>query len=233
MVDPMTYDAARVQQLLTDASAWKLAAMLFACPQDDWKSQVMALAREVADARLQQAAREMIETASEGLYHSTFGPGGPAAAREISHREYVTPGAALAEINVSYEVFAFRPVTDEPPDHVAVEADFMAYLRVKEAYAVTRDAELQASIAAEAAARFAENHVAFIAEPLHTSLTQSGVEYLRLVSQWLLDRVGPAPRLGPFPDAALPILREDNFDCCESAEGDTHDVTHAAGPRSV
>jgi nitrate reductase assembly molybdenum cofactor insertion protein NarJ len=207
-------ESARARELLSDAAEWKLLAMLLACPQGDWREHVTMLAREVSDVELQHAAREMVEEATEGLYHSTFGPGGPAAPREVSHRDYVTPGAALSELVAYYEAFAFSPATDEPPDHVSIECDFLAYLRVKEAYALVRGDEQQAAIAADAAQHFQQDHLATLARPLQASLAASGIEYLQRAGRVLLQRVGPAPAAGPALGASLAILEDDAPDCC-------------------
>jgi nitrate reductase assembly molybdenum cofactor insertion protein NarJ len=204
-----TVESVRALQLLSEAAEWRLLSMLFACPQGDWREHVTMLAREVPDVELQHAARCMMEEAGEGLYHSTFGPGGPAAPREVSHREYMTPGASLAELAAYYEAFAFNPVTDEPPDHVAVECDFVAYLRVKEAYALVRGDGQHATIAADAARHFQQDHLAMLAQPLQESLTASGIEYLQRAAGVLLQRVGPAPNAGTSFGASLAILEDD------------------------
>ena len=42
----------------------------------------------------------------------------------------------LAELNSFYDAFSYKPTTNEVPDHVAVETGFVAYLRLKELYAL-------------------------------------------------------------------------------------------------
>ena len=190
-------------ELLREAAEWRLLGLLLACPLGDWQTQVAALAAEVADEQLAEAAAAAREDAGEGLYHTTFGPGGPAAPREVSYREYVTPGQSLSEVTGCYDAFAYRPTTDEAPDHVAVEADFMADLRLKEAYATARGDDEQAALTAEAAQRFLEDHLSSIAAPLAQSLDAFGLRYLTLASAALLHRVGPprhvVPAAGPLP----------------------------------
>jgi nitrate reductase assembly molybdenum cofactor insertion protein NarJ len=199
----------RALPLLREAAHWRLISMLLACPQDDWRSHVTALAAEVTDEQLQQAATAMAEEASEGLYHTTFGPGGPAAPREVSHREYIVPGPSLSDLVAFYNAFAFCPATNEPPDHVAVEADFIAYLRLKEAYALARGDQEQACIAADAARRFLEDHLSSIAAPLAQSLAASGITYLQLAADALFSRVGP-PRYTVATNSSLPMLDDEN-----------------------
>lgn len=213
-MNTINVESTRTLQRLSEAAEWKLLAMLLSCPQGDWPSQVAMLAEETRDVHLQQAARLMTKEATEGLYHTTFGPGGPAAPREVSHREYVTPSASLAELSSYYQAFAFHPATDEPPDHVGVECDFMAYLRVKEAYGLARGDQEQAAAAAEAAQGFVTNHLTHIAQPLLASLVNSGIEYLRLAAEALVQRVGPAPNADLSPSARLELLTADMLDCC-------------------
>lgn len=202
----------RIIDLLNTAVHWRLLSMLLACPQGAWRSQVAALAAEVVDDTLRQAAAAMIREASEGLYHTTLGPGGPAAPREVSHREYMVPGAFLAELQASYDAFSFRPLTDEPLDHVAVEADFLAYLHMKEAFAIARGDRQQAEIAAEAARHFLQTHLAVIAEPLARSLHASGITYLQLAAQALCEAAGPAPRTENTVERLSPPC-DDNMSC--------------------
>ena len=117
------------------------------------------------------------QEAGSGLYHSTFGPGGPACPREASHRATLVPGVLLAELEAYYQGFGYQPACLEAPDHVAVEAGFMAFLRLKQAYAFANGLSDQAEMAAAAAHRFLTDHLAVIAEPLARSL-QLGIAYL-------------------------------------------------------
>lgn len=74
------------------------------------------------------------------------------------------PGRILADVLAFHAAFAFNPETEEPPDHVAVEAAFLGYLRLKEAYAACRkEGEGEAEVTAEAARRFCESHLAGLA----------------------------------------------------------------------
>ena len=124
-----------VCQLLREAAQWRLISLLLECPVDGWHDQLAGLAAEVGDAPLREAVDRAREEASQGLYHTAFGPGGPSPPRELSYRDTVHPGRFLAEIRDCYHAFAYTPNTPEAPDHVATEAGFIAYLRLKEAYA--------------------------------------------------------------------------------------------------
>lgn len=174
--------------------------------------------KDVADAELQSAAHDALEEASEGLFHHAFGPGGPASAREATYHQTVQLGYLMSELQVYYSAFAFHPVTAEPPDHVSVEAGFIAYLKMKEAYALACQDDERAATASESAQRFIEEHLTNLAQSLAERLEGSGIGYLASASAALLRRVGP-PRLAPSP---LPILQEErdenDLTCGESSD---------------
>ncbi len=186
---------------LREAAEWRLIGLLLECPRAGWPDQVRRLASEVSDPALREAAQAAAGEAAEGLYHSIFGPGGPAPPREVSYRDSVQLGYLMAELASYYDAFAYQPDTPEVPDHVAVEAGFIGYLRLKEAYAVASGDPERAEITSEAARRFIDEHLSVMAEPLAAALENSGVRYLALAAQALLRRTGP-PR-------TLPVLSSD------------------------
>jgi nitrate reductase assembly molybdenum cofactor insertion protein NarJ len=209
-----------VSELLAEAAEWRLLGLLFSCPQHDWRKHVAALAAEVHDERLQQAARAAVEDGRESVYHTAFGPGGPAAPREISHRQSALTGQYLAELLACYDAFAYSPPRDEPPDHIATEMDFVAYLRLKQAFAMARNNDEKAAITADAAHSFIEDHLVTTAMPLIRALASSGVRYLSLSAAALSEHIG-APRathnsasskFAQLNNPALPIC--DTGDCC-------------------
>jgi len=177
--------------LIEEAAEWRLIGLLFENPVGDWREQIGSLAEEITDTRLKTAVEFALIEAGEGLYHSIFGPGGPAPAREVTYRSWVQPGYLLSEINAYYEAFSYRPETCETPDHIAVETGFVAYLKLKEAFAEECGDRENAGISAEAAKTFIENHLAKMTGRITRSLAQSGVEYLALASAALYKRVGP------------------------------------------
>ncbi len=198
---------ARQCELLRQAAEWRMISLLLECPAAGWREKVAALAPEVADPDLAAAAEAAQEEASEGIYHSLFGPGGPVAPREVSHRRLVEFGSLLAELEAQYEAFAYRPQTAEPPDHVCVEAGFIAYLRLKEAYALACGDPERAAVAAEAAGRFLEEHLSAVAGPLASALECSGLRYLEAAGRALLRRVPPAkPALSVLADPEPEVL---------------------------
>lgn len=178
------------KRLLVESAEWRLISLLFDCPNDKWFEDVKALAEQVTDKRLRRAARAAQNEASEGLFHSVFGPGGPAPGREVSYRGWVPPGYLLSELSSFYNAFSFKPVTNEVPDHVAVETGFIAYLRMKEAFAVDCCDTKSEEITAEAAKRFIKEHLSKYAEQMSKILDSSGIEYLSLAGAALLQRAG-------------------------------------------
>ena len=183
----------RTHTLLRQAAEWRLIGLLFECPTGTWRDDIVALAGDIDDPLLRSAVTHAIEEASEGLYHSTFGPGGPAPPREVTYVKAIQLGYLLSELTAFYDAFAYRPVTRESPDHVSVEVGFVGYLLLKQAYAVTRGEDEQASVPAEAAATFMREHLAAIAEPLAATLGDSSLAYLAEAARALANRAGPPP----------------------------------------
>jgi hypothetical protein len=199
-------------ELLRDAAGWRLVSLLFECPSaPGWRQQVAALADETGDPDLRAAAEAAQTEAGEGLYHSIFGPGGPAPGREASYHDNIQLGYLMSELVHYYGAFAYRPVTQEAEDHVTVEAGFIGFLRLKQAYALEIGDEESAAVTAEAARQFIEDHLSRMAQPLAQSLAESGVRYLASASAALLRRAGP-PR-------TLPVISQPDVGDCEMACG--------------
>lgn len=177
-------------KLLREAAEWRLISLFFDCPTNDWFEQVNALGKQVSDKRLKRAAKAAQKEGSEGLFHSIFGPGGPAPGREVSYRGWVQPGYLLSELSSFYNAFSYKPVTSEVPDHVAVETGFIAYLRLKELFALECGESENANITSDASRTFIDEHLSKFAEKLSKLLASSGVDYLTLAGAALFDRVG-------------------------------------------
>jgi len=178
------------KKFLVEAAEWRLISLLFDCPTGDWFEQVAMLGEQVSDKRLKQAAKAAQKEASEGLFHSIFGPGGPAPGREVSYRGWVQPGYMLSELSSFYDAFAYKPMTAEVPDHVAVETGFIAYLRLKEIFALECSDTESADVTATASKTFIDDHLSKYAEQMSKILANSGVEYLSLAGAALFKRVG-------------------------------------------
>lgn len=177
-------------KLIREAAEWRLIGLMFECPNDGWKVQVKDLAKELRDSKLKTAAEFACIEASEGLYHSIFGPGGPAPPREVTYRSWVQPGYLLSELSTYYDAFSYRPKSFETPDHISVETGFIAFLKLKEAFALSCGEKDNAKIAAKASEDFIREHLSKFVQPLTKSLSCSSVEYLALASAALLKRVG-------------------------------------------
>jgi hypothetical protein len=204
----------KVSNLIREAAEWRMISLLFDCPAGDWAQEVESLETEVPDPRLREAAASALQEASEGLYHSIFGPGGPAPGREVSYRNWVQPGYLISEISSFYSAFSYTPRTLETPDHVSTETGFIAYLKLKEAYAMALNDTEAAGITADAAKQFTAEHLTKVAGPLARSLASSGIEYLSIAAETLLERTGPDKdtKIREF----LPVLAEtedEDFGC--------------------
>ena len=109
-----------VKPILREAAEWRLIGLLFECPTPQWSGEVAAISRELEDPLLRQASEEALCEATEGLYHSTFGPGGPAPPREASYHDTVQLGYLISELESYYNAFAYRPACGEPADRKSV-----------------------------------------------------------------------------------------------------------------
>lgn len=192
----------RIHELLRAAARWHLLGRLFECPTASWRRDVERLACEVADSDLEGAAAAALATATEQQYHSVFGPGGPASPREVSYYDAVELGSLMSELAGYYDAFGYRPSCAEPPDHVAVEAGFIAYLCFKEAYALSAGNSEHAAVAAEAADRFRADHLARMAAPIAALLAASDIPYLTRASTLLAAGAGK-----PTPRTRLPVIQ--------------------------
>lgn len=182
------------RRALAEAARWRLMGLLLERPRPGWHEEVEALAREVESPELRSAA-EASRRATEGSYLSLLGPGGSVSPREVAYRGREDPGRLLSDIAAFYEAFAFSPDSEDPIDHIAVEAGFVGYLHMKEAYALAQGDEEAASVTAEALGKFLEDHLGTFAEPFARrleSLESSGASYLAETAGLLLKRLeGP------------------------------------------
>ncbi len=178
------------KQLIREAAEWRTISLLFDCPSNEWFTHVRDMGRQIDDPILKKAARAAQREASEVLFHSIFGPGGPPPGREISYRGWVQPGYMLSELSSFHDAFQYKRVTDEAPDHVSVETGFISYLRLKEAFAnECKDVE-NAKITADASRTFIAEHLSKYSEQISKILSNSGIQYLSLAGKALFNRVG-------------------------------------------
>ncbi|MGE3843737.1 MAG: molecular chaperone TorD family protein [Vicinamibacterales bacterium] len=200
--------------VLKDAAAWRLLGRLFECPSDQWRSDLAGLASEVDDPELAAAAAVALTETSEGLYHSVFGPGGPAPPREVSYHDTLELGSVMSSLTTYYSAFGYVPALREAPDHVAVEAGFLAFLRIKQAFAMMEGDAAHVEVTTHAAEAFREEHLAVLASRLAGILSDSPIGYLQAASRMLAARVGPRPGPKRLP-VIQPPLDEDGgeFEC--------------------
>ncbi len=183
-------------QRLAEAAEWRLLALLFSRPRSGWREEVESLAREVSDPALRETAG-LARDAQEGPYHALLGPGGAASAREVAYCGWSDPGRLLAKIAAQYEAFAFTPQSEDPADHLSVEADFVAYLLVKEVHAAALGEEEAAAVTREARESFLAEHVSALARGLAGRLA-NGPGYLTGAARALTERVAHVPER-PIP----------------------------------
>lgn len=178
---------------LSEAAEWHLLSTLLSRPSGDWAARVGPLAGEVRDPALAQAARLSLDEADEGAYMTLLGPGGDVSPREAGHREVSDPGRVLAHLAGCYEAFAWTATGEEPPDHVATETAFVAYLKLKQAHALRAGDVRAAEVCAEATRMLLDHHLSTFAEPLARALEAAGASYLASAGAALAARVGPRP----------------------------------------
>jgi nitrate reductase assembly molybdenum cofactor insertion protein NarJ len=202
------------EALLHEAAEWRLLALLFSYPDDRWRADLSALLPSLADSDLRAVADAALEYSTEGMHSALFGPAGSVPIREAGHRGGVQLGYLMAELSAYYEAFAFSPRTQEAADHLSVQLDFLAFLRLKQAYATCDGSAAHEEIAADAAAVFLKEHVAVQGEPVLRALETYGPEFLIEAGRRIVERAGPAPR-SEYPLTSE--LDDDDMSCGPSA----------------
>lgn len=173
-----------------DAAEWRLLGLLLSRPRPGWREEVDALAREARDEGLRRVPGSAAD-AREGAYHALLGAGGVASPRAAAHAGFLDPGRILADLKARYSAFGFSPRGEEPDDHLAVECDFVAYLHLKEAYAVARGDEEAAALTREARASFVAEHVALAGRRLASKLPEGAPAHLLAAARALAARLPP------------------------------------------
>jgi nitrate reductase assembly molybdenum cofactor insertion protein NarJ len=181
----------RAQELVAQAAAWRLAALLLERPRTGWHEEIQKLSAEVSDSQLSACASQA-EKASEERYHQLFGPGAAISPREVSYSGFEDPGRLMAELNAFYHAFAFEPRREESVDHLSVEAGFVGYLLLKEAYSHMREDDESAAITRSARKRFMEEHLQRCARGMSERLSDAP-RYLQDVLMWMAEKTSPGP----------------------------------------
>lgn len=200
-------------ELLAEAAQWRLLSLLHLRPTVERREEARRLASEVGLPALADAAQAWCEHATEGAYQQLFGPGGLVPAREVAYRPFTDPGWLLSDLARLHQAFGFRGGADEPADHVAVLADFVAYLLMKEAYARHCGDEDAAAAARRARDRFTQEHLSPVAARLAERLEACGA------TQWAAAARLIAARIPPPPAAPPPAIEEEVLQCaaCSTA----------------
>lgn len=203
---------------LASAAEWRLLGLLLEQPGSLSTQEIAALAREVDDDALREAAHAVASLTSTD-YTTLLGPGGGVSPREVGYRGREDVGRIVGDVAAFYEAFAFKPVGQDPPDHVAVECGFVGYLELKRAYALACGDASRAGMCAEVRDAFIAAHLQRFAEPLSMRLRALEHAALVPVAAALLSRVGPAP--SPPSEAPADDAGELRCDACPGmgAEG--------------
>jgi nitrate reductase assembly molybdenum cofactor insertion protein NarJ len=175
--------APSTEALVAEAAAWRLASLLLERPRPQWRSEIAELAVEVDEQKLRRSAAET-EQATEELYHRLFGPGGVISLREVSYCGMEDPGQVMAQLASFYQAFSFAPDREESIDHISVEAGFVGYLFLKEAYAHMQGDSESGDITQEARERFMKQHLQRCAQGMVNRVSDFP-PYLRNVLSWL------------------------------------------------
>ena len=176
------------------AAQWRLISLMLRRPTPAVGAEIVRLADEVPDAELRAAAMSAAN-GDAAAYLAVLGPGSSISPRLVAYRGMEDPGWILADVMRTYDAFAFRPAVEDPPDHVSVAADFVAYLYLKEAFATARSQDEAAEVTRAARERFMSEHLAPAAAPLSASLAAAGFEELAGAARALAERLPPPPAL--------------------------------------
>ena len=203
-----------VKDLLRESAEWRLLGLLFEYPTAAWRQSLTALLPDLRGGALVALAQDALRYQTEGLHIALFGPSGSVPVREVAYQGGVQSGYLVSELAAYYNAFGYTPTADEPPDHLAIELGFLAYLKIKQALALACGDSAQASIASDAAASFSKDHLAVMAEPIANLLPAFAPDYLTEAGTVLLDRLGPAPRSSyPFSAPSMEEGYDDDLGC--------------------
>jgi TorA maturation chaperone TorD len=204
--------SARREEILgaaAEAAAWRAVSLLFSCPGPGWRKAIEPLAPEVRDETLRRAVLMALDQAAEGFHMRLFRPVGPVPIREAALHRGVELGNFLASIVAFYAAFGYEPSADEPPDHFSVETDFLAFLKLKYAFALANEDTEAAEATHRAWHTFASSHVAVMAAALRQALDREETGYLGQAAR-------AAAALAPAPSVTtLPVLHveEEESNC--------------------
>lgn len=210
-----------VKDLLRESAEWRLLGLLFEYPTPLWRQSLTALLPDLSNPTLASLAEDALRYQTEGLHIALFGPAGSVPVREVAYQGGVQSGYLVSELAAYYTAFGYSPTAEEPPDHLAIELGFLAYLKMKQALALACGDPSQASLTADAAASFRGDHLSLMAEPIAKLLPAFAPDYLIEAGSVLLHRLGPAPR-SSYPLSAPSMRDEDDEDLtCGTGAGNS------------
>ncbi len=207
--------SSRTTELLQEAQAWLLISRLLERPRGRWHDDVRALGEATCDPVLSEAVQQAGD-AEDGDYLDAFGPSGVVSPREAAHGGVRDPGHLLAELQATYDAFAYRPQMEEPLDHIATEAGFVGYLHLKEAFALAKGDQEQADVCAETAERFVEEHIRGAATAIAERLAGCPTPHVFLAAGALVERVGPVP--APVDRRVMWLQQDDAMTCGQTSD---------------
>lgn len=200
-----------VEELLKEASQWRLFGLLFEYPTKAWRDNLEALMPSLHSPELRVIAQAALDQASEGLHFAMFGPAGSVPVREVTYQGGVQFGYLMAEMSAYYEAFGYQPQVDEASDHLAVQLGFLSFLKLKQAHALLNGQSEAARLTSEAFNNFLRDHIASQAEPVVKALENFAPAYLAGAGKLIFAHAGPSPRSG-FPLGSA----FDDGDVCEA-----------------
>ncbi len=172
--------------ILAKAVEWHLIARLWEPPQQRSLAELGCLSSQIHDQLLGEAAGLAGETTQEN-YLKHFGPDAPVPLQETKYTVGRDPQEILSHIKIDYEASSFQSLKANPSDHIAVEADFISHLYVREARArIANDGQL-ATAALDLRKKFVEEHFGPLVN--NVSLKMSGSEpalFLKLIGATIL-----------------------------------------------
>lgn len=188
-------------RLLEQSTEWRLFGLLFEYPTAAWRADLESL-MSCLPADLRDLAAAALAHSTEGLHIALFGPAGSVPVREVTYRGGVQFGYLMAELSAYYEAFGYQPAVAEAADHLAVQLNFVAFLKLKQACALFDGDSANASLTEAAIQEFLREHLATQAEPVARRMPDFGPEYMVDAAVRIAAYAGPAPRSG-YPLAAI------------------------------
>lgn len=180
--------------LLLEAAEWRLLGLAFEYPSAEWRANLEALLPSLHAAALRGIAEAALEHNSAGLHLALFGPSGNVPVREVAWLGGVQFGYLMAELSSCYEAFGFTPGNQEAADHLSVQAGFVSYLKMKQAFALAEGDEERAAVTADAVRNFLHEHIAVQAEPVSNRLNEFAPPFLIEAGRLLLTHAGPSAK---------------------------------------